>query len=110
MSFQSMDQLTNDQLFMARVRACCAQNAGTLTEATPPDQLALGVDCQKGGTCYLSMVSIIACFPGLADGATDDKGDVDQTLIDDPTILSQTQTNWAHVAKLWFEADGTRRP
>ena len=97
MSFEQVDQLTNDAIFGGRVRACAVQQAETYKDDARADFVALANDQLLGGSTYLAFVRIIAAFPGLAE----------QDEIADADILSQTQANWQTVAALYFSADGT---
>lgn len=96
MSFESIDQLTQDPLFAGRVRACAVQQAETFKDDARPDFVALADDQLTGGTTYLAFVRIVAAFPGLAE----------QPEITDGDILSQVQANWPTVAGLYFDAEG----
>jgi hypothetical protein len=97
MSFQQIDELTQDPVFNGRVRACAVQQAETFKDDARPDFVSLANDQLVGGTTYLAFVRIIAAFPGLADA--DEVADGD--------ILSQMQANWPVVAGLYFNDDGS---
>ena len=96
MSFEAIDQLTQDPIFGGRVRACAVQQAETFKDDARPDFVALADDQLTGGTTYLTFVRIIAAFPGLAEAGE----------IGDADILSQTQNNWPTVAGLYYDEEG----
>jgi hypothetical protein len=116
LSYLSIDQLTQDHTFQGRVRACTVQEAERLKDDQRPDWVALALDCLRGGgASTLAFVRIIAAFPGIVaeagTGLPDDNGPprFDQSTISDGTILSQVQTQWEHVAALFWDDDGNRR-
>ena len=118
MSYLSIDQLTQDQLFQGRVRACTVQEAERLKDDQRPPWVALALDCLRGGgASTLAFVRIIAAFPGIvADPATGLPDDgpgpprFDQSTISDGTILAQVQGQWDSVANLFWDEEGERLP
>ena len=96
MSFEQVDQLTQDATFGGRVRACAVQQAETFKDDARADFVALANDQLLGGATYLAFVRIIAAFPGLAEADEIADGD----------ILSQMQANWQTVAGLYYTPDG----
>ena len=106
--FQTIAALTDDVWWQARIRACSTQHAGTPAGETTPATAALAAEVQTGGSNgVLALTRIIAAFPGLAAGTARPDGTVDQSAIDDPTILAQVQANWPVVAGLFYTEDGS---
>jgi hypothetical protein len=102
-SYLSIDKLTQDHTFQARVRACTVQEAERLKDDQRPAWVALALDCLRGGgASTLAFVRIIAAFPGAAP----DIGD--QADISDAAILGQVQAQWATVAGLFWDDQGDR--
>lgn len=105
MSYQAIDQLTNDYDFGARVRACCVEQGEVFANDARPDFVALALDQLRGGITYSAFVRIEAASPGIADKAATADG-IDQTQVTDADLLSLTQANWQVVAALYYDADG----
>lgn len=106
MSYQQIDQLTNNLPFQGRVRACCTQEAETFRADTRGDISALATDILRSGGPVFNFVRMIAAFPGLVPGQLPDA--VDQAAIADEVILGQVQRHWPTVAGLFWDADGNR--
>lgn len=106
MSYSTIDQLTSDQIFNARVRACCVEQAESFKDAADASYQSLAKDQMVGGITYLTFVRIEAASPGIAEKATVEDG-IDQSLVPDGDLLSLTQANWPVVAGLYFNEDGT---
>ena len=107
MSYATIDQLTSDPMFAARVRACCVEQAKVYVNDARPDFVAVAHDQLIGGITYLTFARIEAAAPGIAD-KVDPEGDgtIDQTQVTDGDLLSLTQANWQVVAALYYDADG----
>jgi hypothetical protein len=106
-NFLAIDLLTNDQTFMARVRACALEQSESFKSAALPSYVSLANDQMTGGITYLSFVRIASAAPGFADKADNGEGGIDQSNVPDADILSSVQNNWPTVAPLWFKEDGT---
>lgn len=106
MSYQTIDQLTSDQDFTSRVRACCVEQGETYQNDARPNFVALAKDQLLGGITYLTFVRIEAAAPGIAVKVETPSG-IDQSQVTDGDILSLTQANWEVVANLHFTSDGT---
>ncbi len=116
MSFQAVDQLTQDPIFQGRVRACAVREAEGFRNDQRPAWVALALDqLRGGGASTLAFVRLIAAFPGIvegaetvpAEGARPTRG-FDQSSITDATILAQVQSQWETVAGLYWDTDGQR--
>lgn len=108
MSYQSIDQLTNDTVFAGRSRAAAVQQAEIFKDDARPSWVAVAGECLKGnGETYLAFTRINAGGPGIGDRVDNGDGTIDQTRVTDADLLSLTQANWPTVAGLYFNDDGT---
>jgi hypothetical protein len=104
MSFQAIDQLTQDATFGGRVRACAVQQAETFQNDQRPSFVSAANDILKGGSDVVSaLIRISAAGPGFADTAGDPP---DQAKILDPDILASVQANFPTVAALFYDDEG----
>lgn len=107
MAYSLAYELSTDQAFSSRVRSCMYEQALTYQTNADPAQANLARDVLRGSSAAVqSMIAMIASFPGMTDEPVSiTKGDgsvmVDQSAIDDETILSQVQTNWQTLANLF---------
>ena len=107
MSYQSIDQLTNDVIFAGRVRSCTIEQAEVFKDDARPDWVAVAGACLAGnGEIYLAFIRIEAAGPGIADKADNGDGTIDQAKVTDADLLSLTQANWPVVGGLFFTTDG----
>ena len=107
MSYQAIDQLTNDAEFGGRVRACTVQQAESYKDDQRPDFVAVANACLVGtGEIYNTFTRLEAAGPGIADQADNGDGTIDQAKVDDADLLSMTQSFWQVVASLYYSEDG----
>jgi hypothetical protein len=98
MSYESSEEMINDATFQGRVRSCTIEQAGADPAAGGAEQ-AMSDSVLRGDTmAALTFTRIIATFPGLPEKQED---------IEDAEILSHVQGNWAKVAGLYYNTDGT---
>ena len=107
MSYQAINQLTNDVDFGGRSTAAATQQAEVFINDARPDFVALANDVLRG-TRANDFARIIASAPGIADkAATEDDNVVDSSKVTDADLLSTVQANWQVVAGLFYTDDGT---
>ena len=70
MSYQTIDQLTSDPYFAARVRACCVEQAEVYVNDARPDFVAVAHDQLVGGITYLTFARIEAAAPASPTRST----------------------------------------
>jgi hypothetical protein len=107
MSFQAIDQLTNDITFNGRIRACSVQQAEIFRNDARLDFVAAANEVLRGdGLVVNALIRITAAGP---NGAAADNGDgtINQSNVTDADILSSVQTNWQVAADLYYNEDGT---
>jgi hypothetical protein len=108
MSYTQVQQLAVDASFQSRVAACMWNQALTYQTNSDASSAAMAQAILRGPTpALISMVNMIAAFPGLIGGAiVITKGDgsqmLDSTAVTDETILGQVQANWKTVADLFY--------
>ena len=108
MSYQAIDQLTNDVVFAGRVRATTVEQAESFVNDQRLSFVAVANQALRGdGETYLAFVRISAAGPGIADKADNGDGTIDQSKVTDADLLSLVQANWQVVAGLYFNEDGT---
>jgi hypothetical protein len=104
MTYQVIDQLTNDPGFNTRMASCCTEQAMTFKDDDRPAFSSLANDILRGsGMANSIFVRMGAVAPGVADKATV-AGGIDSTLITDEDILSIVQAQWPVVADLLYVA------
>jgi hypothetical protein len=110
MSYEDIDQLTQDHTFQGRVRACTVQEAENFRNDARPLFVALAEDTLRGGgATTLAFVRIgAASMAGAAQQPAHDA--VDQSLITDAAILANVQANWEVVAGLFYDDAGAALP
>jgi hypothetical protein len=108
MTYTQVQQLATDTTFQNRVAACMWNQALTYQNDADAPSAAMAQAILRGSTpALMSMVNMIAAFPGMLDGSVViTKGDgsqlLDSTAITDETILGQVQANWKTVAGLFY--------
>ena len=108
MSYQSIDQLTQDSIWGGRIRACAVEQSETYKDDARPQFVAAAEDVLRGGSnVVLGLIRLISAGPGMADAAGDPP---DQSLIEDGAILAAVQAQFPSVAALFFAEDGTPIP
>ena len=108
MSYQSIDQLTNDAVFGGRSRAATVQQAETFKDDARPPFVSTANACLVGnGEIYLAFARMAAAGPGIGDKVDKGDGTIDQAAVTDADLLALTQANWPVVAGLYFNDDGT---
>ena len=108
MSYQAIDQLTQDAIFGGRSRAATVQQAETFKDDARPPFVATANACLMGnGEIYNTFARMAAAGPGIGDKVDNGDGTIDQTKVTDADLLSLTQANWPTVAGLYFKDDGT---
>jgi len=108
MSYEAIDQLTQDDIFGGRNRACAVEQAETFVNDARPDWVAVANACLTGdGIIYNAFTRLAAAGPGIADKADLGDGTIDQAAVTDADLLSLTQANWPVVAGLYYDATGT---
>lgn len=107
MSYQAIDQLTNDVIFAGRSRAATVQQAETFKDDARPDIVAVANDCLRGnGEIYLAFTRMAAAGPGIGDRVDNGDGTIDQSKVEDADLLALTQANWPVIAGLYFLETG----
>ena len=105
MSYQSIDQLTQDSIWGGRVRACAVEQSETYINDARPQFVAAATDVLRGGSDVVSgLIRLISAGPGMSEAAGEPP---DQSLIDDSAILAAVQAQFPTVAALYFAEDGT---
>lgn len=108
MSYQSIDQLTNDITFAGRSRAATVQQAETFKDDARPAFVAVANACLTGNAeIYLAFSRMAAAGPGIGDKVDNGDGTIDQAKVTDADLLSLTQAMWQVVAGLYFNEDGS---
>jgi hypothetical protein len=108
MSYQSVDQLTDDRVFGGRQRAASVQQAEQFKDDQRQNWVAVAEACLTGnGEIYNAFIRISAAGPGIGDKVDNGDGTIDQSKVTDADLLSLTQANWPVVAGLYFNDDGT---
>lgn len=107
MTYIQVQQLAADITFQSRVISCMWNQALTYQDDVDVTNAAMAQAVLRGSSpASISMVNMIAAFPGLVDPAVITKGDgsqiVDQTAVPDEEILGQVQANWKTVAGLFY--------
>jgi hypothetical protein len=110
-SYQAINQLTNDVDFGGRSTAAATQQAEVFINDARPDFVALANDVLRGAAGPLwAFIRMNAAGPGIGDKVDNGDGTIDQSKVTDADLLSLTQANWQVVAGLYFTADGSPIP
>jgi hypothetical protein len=108
LSYQSIDQLTQDIIFSGRQRAASVQQGETFKDDARPAWVAVANATLTGnGEIYLAFTRLSAAGPGIGDKVDNGDGTIDQSKVTDADLLSLTQAMWPVVAGLYFNEDGT---
>jgi hypothetical protein len=109
MSYQSQWQLTYDDPFVSRCRACITQRAVIYKDDERPDFVALADSLlrQDNGSEFVTFQTMLANAPGFADTVDAGDGTIDSTKIEDAEIQSAVDADFPIVAGLYYAADGT---
>lgn len=108
MSYQAIDQLTNDVIFAGRSRAAVVQQSETFKDDQRPDFVALAAEGLRGnGAVYNAFTRMAAAGPGIGDKVDTGNGTIEQAQVTDADLLALTQANYPTVAALYFAEDGT---
>jgi len=111
MSYQAQADLTINGNFTSRSIAAATQQADTFKDDQRPNYVALAEAILRGqGDPTMAFVRLNAAGPGIADKVDNGDGTIDQTKVTDADLLSLTQANWAPIADLYFNADGSAKP
>jgi hypothetical protein len=107
MTYQSQDQLENDETFQARVRSCVTQQSDTFINDGRPDISNTAYDALRGAEQTLdAFYRMVAASPDFADEVDLGDGSIDQSKIADVQILASVQQSYPTVASLYYGPDG----
>jgi hypothetical protein len=112
MSYQTQWQLTYDDPFVSRCRACLTQRATIYKDDERPDFVALANSLlkQANGAEFATFQTMLANAPGFADKVDNGDGTIDSTKIEDAEIQSAVDADFGVVAGLYYADDGTAKP
>ena len=108
MSYLAQSQLEQDPHFQLRVRAVNTEQSQVFQDDGRPDiaACARAVLRDEPGPSS-AFLRLAAAGPGIADRVDLGDGTIDQSRVSDADLLALTQSNYPHVAGLFFATDGT---
>jgi hypothetical protein len=106
MSYASMAALAQDEEFQDRVKACAyVECQANLDDPDHPDWSNLAYDTLRGAPNVMdAFVRIVSQAPSVEDEAGDPP---DQSLVEDDLIKAVVNDNYAVVASMWYNPNGT---
>jgi len=109
MTFTAQWQLTYDDAFVSRSRACLNGESDFRVNDGRPDIAALAKSLLRDDNPneWVTFQTMLGAAPGLADKADNGDGTIDSSKITDEEILSNVQSEYPTVAALYYTADGT---
>jgi hypothetical protein len=112
MSYQTQWNLTYDDPFVSRCRACLTQRAAIYKDDERPDFVALADSLLKQANPaeFLTFQTMLANAPGFAEKVDNGDGTIDSTKIEDGEIQAAVDADWQTVAGLYYADDGTAKP
>jgi hypothetical protein len=106
-SYQAQTQLEQDPTFQLRVRAVNTEQSQVFMDDGRPDIAATARDVLRDlpGPSG-SLLRLAAAGPGIAGRVDNGDGTIDQSRVTDSDLLALTQSNFPHVANLYYTTDG----